>query len=100
MPADQMPSARHAASVVAILMVLAGGAALAYARWSAPIAEGDRAIADGQFDRALAAYARAEARFDRVAPARQLFPRAYARVVAAELGAHDRLRRYADATEK
>src|SRR5205814_4834534 len=59
MPADQMPSARHAASVVAILMVLAGGAALAYARWTAPIAEGDRAVADGQLDRALAAYARA-----------------------------------------
>src|SRR5436189_132207 len=72
MPADQMPSARHAASVVAILMVLAGGAALAYARWTAPIAEGDRAVADGQLDRALAAYARAEARFDRLPPATRL----------------------------
>ena len=100
MPADQMPSARHAASVVAILMVLAGGAALAYARWTAPIAEGDRAIADGQLDRALAAYARAEARFDRVAPAKQLFASDYQRVVENELWALYRLGRYDDAIEK
>ena len=100
MPADQMPSARHAASVVAILMVLAGGAALAYARWTAPIAEGDRAVADGQLDRALAAYARAEARFDRLPPARQLFAADYQRVVENELWALYRLGRYDDAIEK
>src|SRR5690349_22237484 len=100
MPAEPMPSAKHAASVVAILMVLAGGAALAYARWSAPIAEGDRAAADGQFDRALAAYARAEQRFDRVAPAKHLFARDYDRTIENQLWALYRLGRYDDAIEK
>src|SRR6266852_6227250 len=48
-----------------VLVLLAGGAALAYARWTGPVAEADRAIADGQLERALAAYARAEAELRR-----------------------------------
>src|SRR5258707_1012222 len=44
------------------LMLLSGGAALAYARFTVPIADGDRAIAGGQLDRALAAFSRAEGR--------------------------------------
>ena len=100
MPPDPMPTAKAAASVAMILVLLAGGALLAYARWTQPIAEGDRAIADGQLERALAAYALAEARFDRVAPAKQLFAGDYQRVVENELWALYRLGRYDDAIGK
>ena len=100
MPPDPMPTAKAAASVATILVLLAGGALLAYARWSRPIAEGDRAIADGELDRALAAYARAEARFDSAAPAKQLFDGDYLRVVENQLWALYRLGRYDETVEK
>jgi tetratricopeptide (TPR) repeat protein len=83
-----------------VLVLVAGAAALAYARWTDPIAEGDRAIAEGQLDRALAAYARAEARFDRLTPAKQLFADDYGRVIENELWTLYRLGRYDDAIEK
>jgi tetratricopeptide (TPR) repeat protein len=83
-----------------VLVLVAGGAALAYARWTDPIAEGDRAIAGGDIERALAAYGRAEARFDRVGAARQIFADDYAHVIASELWALYRLGRFDDAIEK
>src|SRR5712692_2348981 len=82
------------------LMLLAGGAALAYARWTVPIAEADRALADGQLDRALAALSRAEGRFDRLAVAKQLFADDYQRVIENELWTMYRLGRYDETIEK
>jgi tetratricopeptide (TPR) repeat protein len=83
-----------------VLVLLAGATALAYARWTEPIADGDRAIAAGRLEPALAAYARAEARFDRVAGAKQLFAGEYDRVIENELWALYRLGRYDDTIEK
>ena len=88
------------ATAAIVVALLAGVAAVAYARWSDPIAEGDRAAADGRLDLALAAYARAEQRFDRIAPAKQLFLRDYDRAVENQLWALYRLGRYDDAIEK
>src|SRR2546423_4163218 len=85
---------------VMALLLLCGGAALAYGGWTMPIAEGDRAIADGQLDRALAAFSHAEQRFDRLAVAKQLFAGDYHRVVENELWAMYRLGRYDDTIEK
>src|SRR5712692_9637782 len=82
------------------LMLLAGGAALAYARWTVPIAEGDRALADGQLDRALAAFSRAEGRFDRLTIAKRLFADEYQRVLENELWTMYRLGRYDETIEK
>src|SRR5262245_22472922 len=95
-----MAAAKSLALGAMVVVLLAGGAALAYARWTDPIAEGDRAIADGQMDRALAAFARAEARFDRVPAAKQLFAGEYQRVIANELWSLYRLARYDETLEK
>ncbi|HKB09466.1 MAG TPA: hypothetical protein VKD69_02390 [Vicinamibacterales bacterium] len=93
-------SAKSLVSAAAVLALLAGAAAVAYARWTDPIADGDRAVADGRIDGALAAYARAEQRFDRIAPAKQLFAREYDRAIENQLWALYRLGRYDDAIEK
>jgi tetratricopeptide (TPR) repeat protein len=95
-----MISAVKSVAAVMVLALIAGGAALVYARWTAPVADGDRALADGRLAQALAAYARAEARFDRVAAARQFFAPDYDRVVANQLWILYRLERYDDAIEK
>src|SRR5262249_22559252 len=72
-------------SIGAAAMVVAfvgGLAALSYARWMRPLADGDAALADGRYDEALARYAEAEARFDRFAAARQFFADDYSHVMA------------------
>jgi len=100
MPPDPMVSAKSLVSGAMVLVLLAGGAALAYARWTDPIAEGDRAIAEGELERALAAYGRAEARFVRVGASKQLFAGDYERVVENQLWALYRLGRYDDTIDK
>jgi tetratricopeptide (TPR) repeat protein len=81
-----MISARRSGrTALAFAACAAGVAALACARWTRPIAEGDAAFARGDWETARAAYAEAEARFDRVPVARQLLPRDFARAVAAQL---------------
>ena len=55
---------RSFGTAAALLLLLVGAGALGYARWSRLIVEGDAALAAGQFDRAIASYASAEARFD------------------------------------
>lgn len=99
MPPDPM-AWKSLASVAMVLLLLVGGAALAYARWTDPIAEGDRAVADGDLERALAAYGRAEARFDRVAAFKRIFTGDYERVIENQLWALYRLGRYDDTIEK
>ena len=93
-------TAKSVVSAAAVLALLAGAAAVAYARWTDPIADGDRAVADGRVAVALAAYARAEQRFDRIAPAKQLFVREYDRTVENQLWALYRLGRYDETIEK
>lgn len=88
------------ASGATVLVLLAGGAALTYARWTGPVADGDRAIADGQLERALAAYAHAEARFDRIGATKQVFAADYDRAIGNQLWVLYRLGRYDDTIEK
>lgn len=87
-------SARSAGAAAMVLLLVAGGAALAYARWTRPAADGDAALAGGRYEEALASYARAEARFDRFAAAKELFAADYTHVVANQLWVLYRLQRY------
>jgi len=89
-----------AAAAVAALAFAAGCTALAYARWTAPIAGGDAALAGARYDEALARYADAEARFDRLAAARRLFDGDYRHVVATQLWILHRLQRYDEIIDK
>ena len=82
-----------AAGVLAGLLLLGGGA-LGYARWSRPIAEADAALASGDFARALERYRHARGRFDALPPVRQIFTSEYARLAANELWLLYRLQRY------
>jgi tetratricopeptide (TPR) repeat protein len=97
---DPMATAKSLASGAIVFVLLAGAAAVVYARWTDPIAEGDRAVENAQLDLALAAYARAEARFDRVAAAKQLLTNEYDRTIENQLWALYRLGRYDDLIEK
>ena len=87
------------ATLMAVLL-LAGAAAVAYARWTRSIADADQALAGGQWDWALAGYADAEARFDRIAPARAFAASDYERLVGNELWLLYRLQRYDDLIDK
>jgi tetratricopeptide (TPR) repeat protein len=87
-------------ATVMVLALCAGITAVAYARWTDGIADGDRALADGQYDRALQAYRSAEARFDRLAAARQLFAADYNRIVGNQLWTLYRLGRYDETIDK
>ena len=74
-------------TVVAVIVLLAGAAALGYARWSRPIAEGDAQLAAGHLNQAIASYGAAEARFDAIPATRQLFAADYNHAVANHLWA-------------
>ena len=95
-----MMSPRQAlgAALVTLLLV-AGAAALACARWTRPIADADQALAAGEWDRALASYDLARARLDRLPAARQLLARDYARAAAAQLWIYHHLQRYDELIE-
>src|SRR5580700_848352 len=83
-------------SFVVVLMLAAGAAGLAYARWTRAVANADTALADGRLELARVDYAAAAAHFDRVPATRQLFPSEYARVVGNELWILYRLQRFDD----
>ena len=96
-----MPTAiKSIGAELLVVLLLAGATAVAYARWTGSIAEADRSMADGQWDRALSAYAAAEARFDRVPAVRQFFDADHTRVVANQLWLLYRMQRYDDLIEK
>lgn len=96
-----MMSVRRSLGAALVLVLLAAGAAaVASARWLRPMAEADEALAAGDWERARAAYGVAEARFDRVPAIRQLLAREYARAVAAQLSIDYRLQRYDALIEK
>src|SRR5437870_1859916 len=95
-----MMSPRHAlGAALAILLLVAGMAAVACARWTRPIAEADEALAAGRWDEALASYARAAARLDRLPAARQLLARDYARASGARLWIYYHQQRYDELIE-
>jgi hypothetical protein len=71
--------------VAAVFALLVGGGALAYAAWSRPLLIGDAALAANDADGALAAYARAEARFRWLPIAQSILPRDYERAVYNQL---------------
>jgi tetratricopeptide (TPR) repeat protein len=83
-------------SFVVVLMLAAGAAGLAYARWTRAVANADAALAEGQLDRARAGYAAAAGHFDRIPATRQLFASEYARVIGNELWILYRLERFDD----
>jgi hypothetical protein len=87
-------------SVLMIALLLAGAVGIGYGAWTRPIAAADRALEAGQLEAALSGYAAAEARFDRLPAAKQLFAAEYQRVVANQLWALYRLDRYDDTIEK
>ena len=87
-------------SAVAVLILLLGGVALAYSQWSHAIDEGDAALAAGHLDAAVASYARAEERFDKIPAARQLFAADYDHAVANELSARYRLGHFDEVIER
>jgi tetratricopeptide (TPR) repeat protein len=93
-------AAKSIGSALMAALLLAGAAALAYARWTRPIADADQALADGELPRALTGYRDAEVRFDRVAAAKQLFTSEYNRVVANELWLLYRLGRYDETIDR
>ena len=91
---------RFLAAALLIVVLLAGMAAVGYARWTRPIAEADQAMDQQQWGRALAAYAAAEARFDRIPATRQYLADDYTRTVANQLWLLYRMQRYDDLIEK
>jgi tetratricopeptide (TPR) repeat protein len=93
------PVVRSAAAAAMVAMLLAGSAAIAYGLWMRPAADGDRALAAGRYEQALASYADAEARFDRLAATKELFAGDYAHVMANRLWILYRLERYDEAVD-
>lgn len=82
-----------------VVALLAGAAAIAYARWTQPVAAADAALAEGRYEEALARSLDAEARFDRFAAAKQMFTDDYSHVMANQLVALHRLRRFDEIIE-
>ena len=81
-------------------MLTAGVLGLAYARWTHAVADADAALANGDLKHALADYAAAEARFDALPAARQLFAAEYNRVVGNELWTLYQLGRFDETIDK
>jgi len=94
-----IPLARWAGATAMVLTLLSGCAAIACARWMRPAADGDAALADGRYEQALASYAAAETRFDRIAAAKELFADDYGHVMANRLWILHRLERYDEAVD-
>jgi len=83
-----------------VVLLLLGCAALAYARWTRPVADADAALDAGDYPRALANYSVGEARFDRLPPIKQALTAEYNRVVSNELWLLYRLERYDETIDK
>jgi len=94
------PAVQWVGSAIVVMMLVVGSAAIAAARWTRPIAEADTALVQGEFARALASYHDAEARFDWFAPAKQIMPSEYDRVVGNELWLLYRLERYDETIDR
>jgi len=87
-------------AVLLTLALLAGGAAVAYARWARPLVDADRALAAGETSAALEHYGAAERRFSRFAILRSLFATEYSTAVYNQLALLYRDGRYDAVLEK
>jgi hypothetical protein len=76
---------RNLAALTLVLALLIGCTALAYAWWCRPLLAADSALAAGDIDGALAAYARAESRFRRLTVTQYLLADDYARAIHNQL---------------
>lgn len=83
-------------STVAVLLLAIGLTLIGYARWTQPLQDGDRALAEGKLEDAIARYRAAEARFDALPAAKQLVTTEYIRAVGNHFWALYRLKRYDD----
>jgi tetratricopeptide (TPR) repeat protein len=81
-------------STIVVILLAAGLTLIGYARWAGPLQEGDRALADGRLEDAVARYQAAEARFDALPAAKQAVTGEYVRAVSNHLWALYRLKRY------
>jgi tetratricopeptide (TPR) repeat protein len=88
------PARRFVVNALSLVLLVVGAAAVCYARWSRVIDTGDAALARGDREAALAAYADAADRFDAHPLLRQMFARDYARIAWARLAIEYRLQRY------
>jgi len=95
-----MSARRMLAGALVLLLLLGGAAAIACARWLHPVAEGDEALAAGDWERARLSYALAEARFDRLPAVRQLLARDHARIVGAQMWIAYHQQRYDEVIDK
>src|SRR5947209_18486507 len=93
-------AARTVGSVVMVVLLLVGCAAVAYARWTKPVVDADTALDAGDYPRALTNYAAGESRFDRLPPVKQAFVSEYNRIVSNELWLLYRLERYDETIDK
>jgi hypothetical protein len=89
-----MTPARRVVGALSLVLLIVGLAAVAYARWTRAIDDGDAALARGDAEAALAAYAASADRFDAHPFLREVFARDYARVQGARLALEYRLQRY------
>ena len=87
-------------SILAVLMLLVGAAAIGYAQWSRGITEGDASLAAGQLEQALVSYRTAEGRFDRIPATKQLFAADYNHVITNQLWLMYRLGRFDETIDK
>src|SRR6184192_3763669 len=87
-------------SALMIVVLLIGCAALAYARWSKPVADADEALDRGDYAAALAGYATGESRFDRLPPVKHALSAEYDRIVSNELWLLYRLDRFDETIDK
>jgi tetratricopeptide (TPR) repeat protein len=85
---------------VIVVLLLAGIAALVYARWSSPMTDGDASLAQDQYVQALASYATAESRFDRFPALKHLFAGDYDHLIGNELLALYRMERYDETIDR
>jgi len=83
-----------------VVLLLFGCVAIAYARWTRPVAEADAALDEGDYPRALAGYAAGQTRFDRLPPVKQAFAAEYDRIVSNELWLLYRLERFDETIDK
>jgi tetratricopeptide (TPR) repeat protein len=81
-------------ATVVVILLAAGLTLMGYARWTAPLRDADRALAEGKLDDAIVDYQAVEARFDALPAAKQLVPAEYNRAIGNHLWALYRLKRY------
>jgi hypothetical protein len=76
---------KHLGTAMVLVVLVVGAALMGYSRWSRDIVEGDAFLASGDFERAIASYVSAEARFEQIPSTRRLFAADYHHVASNHL---------------